>query len=138
MCLYLPENWKKETEKFRNSSKILTGYKILKKIDDKNFESIYQDFPYKLNEIAKSNRKSTDLSEKEITYSRINFGLHFFKNLNDTKIESRNSEAICFCCLHVICKFEILPENLVALGIFRNKESFVATEAKFVEVIEEI
>lgn len=136
MCLQLNENFKEETEKFLNSFEILTGYKILKKINNQNFESFYERFPYKLNKIAKSNRFSTDLSEKENTLSEIIYGLHFFTNLKDVKKELFYWNNYSYH-EYVIAKFEILPKNLVAVGTFTNYESFVATEAKLVKIVEE-
>ncbi len=47
MCLNLQENWKEETEKFRNSSEILYGYKIIR-IQEDSFFSPFQHFEYKL------------------------------------------------------------------------------------------
>lgn len=132
MCLNITENFEEETEEFRNSSKILTGYKVLQKYGYQ-FYSLYQSFDYKIGENHISNRNSVNLTEKENMYLEIGKGFHFFTSSIDTKIELfRNS-----CDLYVIGKFEILPKNLVAVGTFMSFKNFVAIEAKLVEIVEE-
>lgn len=131
MCLSLNGNFKKETEEFRNSSEILIGYKVLEKYKfNDEFFSPYQGFLYKLNKTYKSNRSSIDLARKEIEHFAIDYGFHFYSNLE-------NAKKHFFVSKSIIAKFEILPENLVATGTFDSFESFVATEAKFVEIVEE-
>lgn len=135
MCLYLNKNFKKETERFRKSSNILIGYKVLQKVDGQNFESVYKNFPYKLNKITKSNRNSIDLFDYEIECFAIDYGFHFFKNLKDVKKELSYWKNNYHYRKYIIGKFEILPENLVAVGTFEGYKNFVAKKAELTKIV---
>ena len=145
MCLDLIKNWKEETKKLRNSKEKIIGYKLIN-ADNKSFF-----FPYPWTPgLNISNRKSTDLTDNELSTSKIDTGFHFF--LEKPEICNSSYDFQCKECsqdlphytrnkhykcrlkkpLNKVVQFEIDPEDLVAVGTWNLSVSFVATKATLV------
>lgn len=129
----------KKTKKARKSDQKVIGYKLL----TPNKKSMYINFLWKEG-LNISNRKDPDLTEKEISEDRVDYGFHFFEKepeicRHPCASSSHSNLDPCmypFRCPHgrnKTVRLEIDPEDLVAFGEWSSYKSFVANKATLKE-----
>lgn len=137
MCLYISDKSTELVEKARKKNKPILGYKILKRgyaYDPKKvlYRSFWRRRTWEKNKTSTyiSNRKSTSLTNKEETLSKISEGFHFYQTRKVARGHKLLYEG-------VIVQFEIDPKNLVAFGgdTWCYGGQFVATRCKMIKEV---
>ena len=146
MCLELSPKHREKTEEFRNSSKVLYGYKILQVKEDSKYISPFQDFEFEVGKEYISTRDSTDLDEVEKIKLEVSHGFHFYTEIEEDYFCKEENKICPYLHLHphlhrclgqyIWIKFEIKPKDLVAVGEFDSYNSFVAHKCKLVEIFQ--
>lgn len=165
MCLKLEKNWRQRTENLKNTSGILYGYKFIKEIKTSNnivdYKAPYQNQLYGLNIKIKSDRCFKNITPFELAKKKINKGFHFFTNIQKD-FYCETAKKLCpqipdnrkfnYCKIFRNCpldyhcnsslsfkwaQFEIIPNDIIAVGLFSGFDSFVSYKCKLVKVLEE-
>lgn len=143
MCLVLDKNWKDQIRKWktRKRKKPIIVYKRLWKKETHvytqnakspqmwlktfvEYYSVYKNYKWEKG-LNISDRGSTVIAQGEIIFGVINEGFHFYINKEDARYGYYRFAS------EVVCKFEIDPEDIVAVGTWEGVRNIVATKAKF-------